>query len=105
MDINSNKPLILKGLLWGAFSGTATVAAFLLPAFILGQMLYGRNYSSGLPPWLLWGIVIVTILCAAYHSVYRVIASNHDLKLVGQLLRYILLILLITLLVALFAPT
>ena len=98
MDVKNKKPYILKGLAWGTFSGTATASAFLLPAFIMGNMLYGQNFSDTLPEWLLQSALILIVGCAIYHSVYRIIASDHDLKLIKVFTKYFIVFILITLL-------
>lgn len=104
MDVKDKKPAVLKGIAWGTFSGTATASAFLLPAFIMGQFLYGRNFTAGLPPWLFYGTTALILFCALYHSIYRIIASNHDLKLIKTVVQYILILFLITFLLPFIDP-
>lgn len=101
MDVNNKKPHILKALAWGTFSATATTAAFILPAFIIGNILYGQNFSKSLPEWLLQTILVVIIGVALYHSVYHVIASDHDLKLIRTFIKYLIPFTIITFLFSL----
>lgn len=86
--MKNDKPAIVKGLLWGTFSGTATVSAFVLPAFIIGH-LFHQSYTTQLPPYLFYGGITIIFFCAAYHALYRAIASNHDLKLLSTLAKCI----------------
>ncbi|MEK9132335.1 MAG: hypothetical protein AAB606_01320 [Patescibacteria group bacterium] len=75
----SIKPAYLKGFLWVAFSGTATLCAILLPVHIfailmgsdakLGNNFYGRTY------------IFILISCALFHSLYRVNTILIDLGL------------------------
>jgi len=76
------QPAIIKGLLWGLFSGTATASAFLLPGFIIGQF-FNKDYNHNLSPFLLYGAIGIIFFCAAYHSFYRIKASDHDLHLLS----------------------
>lgn len=101
MEITDKKPYIVKGLAWGLFSGTATAAAFLLPAFIMGTLLFGKNYTTELPEWIVHVTIIAIVGFAVYHSIYRIIASNHDLKLLSTLLKYLIVFIIITILFAL----
>lgn len=80
LEITKLKPAYLKGFAWAMFSGTATVSAFLLPAYIIAS-LQQRELNPAIPEWLQYAIIIVLLFCALYHSIYRIAASDHDLKL------------------------
>ena len=71
------KPAIMTGLKWGLFSATATLSAFFLPAFILGNI----NSSIKAPFGELVSVTITGIIlfAALYHGLYRVKTICEDL--------------------------
>lgn len=72
-------PSIITGLLWGAFAGTATASAFLLPAFFAGY-LFVPGFLTRFD-LLIEAFVILAFYCGWYHAWYRLKALGHDLDL------------------------
>lgn len=69
------KPALFKGLLWGMFSATAFVSAFVLPAHIFAW-LRGMELREG----LFFEVYLFAVLfCALYHGLYRAKTILHDL--------------------------
>lgn len=73
------KPSVITGLLWGAFAGTATASAFLLPAFFAGY-LFIPNFLTR-KDLIIEAFVLLTFYCGWYHAWYRLKALGHDLDL------------------------
>ncbi len=75
----SKKPAVAQGILWGLFSGTATLTAFLFPIHIIAIL-------SLAPPWdfdnpfeiLYFGILYFSVI---YHGLYRLKTILKDLKI------------------------
>ena len=91
------QPAMLKGLLWGLFSATATASAFLLPAFIVGQF-FAAPYNHNLSPYLLYGSIVIIYFCALYHALYRIKSSDHDLHLLSTFAKACGLFMIVTIL-------
>ena len=97
MGKKTHQPAKFKGVLWMVFSGTATLCVFILPAFVILTCTgvstcdffndAGLLHSEGLYqnwPWAEWtriALIVVILGMAAYHSAYRLIASEKDLRL------------------------
>ncbi len=70
-----SKPAVFKGLLWGMFSATAVVSAFVLPVHI-----YALLRGMELRPGLFFEVYLFAVLfCALYHGLYRTKTIFHDL--------------------------
>lgn len=88
MDVNNRKEASkIKGIAWAMFAATGTLCAFLLPAFIIRIYLESAAklkilYTFDGPLKLIFNILFFSLIIAAlYSSIYRIKASNHDLKL------------------------
>jgi fumarate reductase subunit D len=100
MDINNNhNPSIFKALTWALFAATATISAFLLPVFIVASIIiiyyFPGNFNfnfSPIPDWIIYTTAAIIIFSSLYHSIYRIIASNKDLKLFRSLLFCVIMI-------------
>jgi succinate dehydrogenase hydrophobic anchor subunit len=72
-----------KAIMWMIFSGTATACAFFLPGFIwtlIIQMKYSyylnQDYSIQSLPI---SLILLLLLCALFHSLYRIPVLITDL--------------------------
>lgn len=75
---SSFRPSRIAGILWGLFSLTAFISAFLLPAHIYLTM---AGWKIKLTPWyfkLYFGILFFSAL---YHGLYRLKTILKDLKI------------------------
>src|SRR3989338_10641234 len=71
----NSKTAYIKGFLWFAFSGTAMLAAFILPVHIWAL----TNDFTFQTTWLARIYFIVLMIAALYHSLYRVKTIVFDL--------------------------
>jgi hypothetical protein len=76
MKRSSQKTEIFTALMWGLFSATATVCAFILPIFIWHHI--HTNFNSAYPAWLISVYMGFIFFCALYHSLYRIKALCED---------------------------
>lgn len=74
-NLEGQKPAFLKGLLWFKFSGTATLAAFLLPIHIFA---IEKGHASIANVWFRIYLFIL-ISCALFFSIYRTNAFASDI--------------------------
>ncbi len=86
------KPALSKSFLWALFSGSATLTAFLLPVFIFLTLTTPFVFAPPFDDWIMVVILIIMLAAALYHSVYRIIASNHDLKLGKKFFQWIVVL-------------
>ncbi|HLG26077.1 MAG TPA: hypothetical protein VI588_04845 [Candidatus Gracilibacteria bacterium] len=93
MNHSDIKPAVKKSIAWFIFGGTATLCAFALPALVIGKSpdliaalhnFTGITFKTGsgiLPPGAIQALEFLILISAAYHSAYRLIASEKDLRL------------------------
>lgn len=85
----SNKPLLIKPLLWLTFSGTAMLSAFILPVHVWALMSGNHMKLSWLPARLFF---FVLFGAALYHGLYRTktilfdLGVTRGLKVIGIIL-------------------
>jgi hypothetical protein len=72
------KPSRISGLLWGLFSGTAMLSAFILPVHIYALM---KGYQMNLESWYFKLYFIALFGSALYHGFYRLKTILKDLAI------------------------
>lgn len=75
-----HRPALFKALLWGVFSLTAMMAAFILPVHLYALLRnYDLHFMSNVEHPFLKFYLFVVLFCALYHGLYRTKTIFHDL--------------------------
>lgn len=85
-DFPPQKPALIKGFLWSIFAMSATLCAFVLPAYILGDLLIQQkilksNASFTFNPSWFFPLLSLLFLAAVYFSLYRFAVFIEDVNL------------------------
>lgn len=77
-SVPQKSPDLIKGLLWSAFAASATLGAFVLPAFVLSTILTPISLEE--KSWIV-PIISLILLASTYFGLYRFSVFIEDIGL------------------------